>query len=700
MRNKSILRLATTIVAMAIATIGIIAKAQINISIDSIDLSIDKTSFKQKQGISDFYEFIPTEVGLNDKTKASTIPHTVKVATPAMSPMSLSQIPYNYTVDKTKGIGEIDINTKIDNGSLSHSVPISIYSSSSGIQPQLALSYNSLTGNGVAGYGWCINGVSTITTVNSNYYFDGSNYLPAKLDKTSAFSLDGMRLIKTQETSTNIIYESQQGNVKVYSYFPSGKYYFDVYYPDGRMATFGYKTATTARLTYPITRLEDGIGNYVDYSYTSTSEVYYLQECKYGKNTSQIGSVKFTYGNRTDHNNTYLAGRLIKTDKILTKVDTYHQSTLLRTYSLTYEHKNYNFLSKISCKAGSQELNPLIFYYGSDRYGDEGYFQTDMAILENYFSNTKVPDLVLSKATFNNLTTSDGLIAYPKFDVFGVSGYDKKGNCTYESRYSPTQNLLIFRNLGDYFCTPQKIQTGRGFQGLYGIDYNGDGNDELVRVNYYLQDNSNARVDLTMYNSNMTPTNTYFLLEGTFAESSRVSAVPRSFITGDFLGDGKTHLLAISSYKMPKRSSGSTGEVRSYSRTSMFNLSTQTKVYDSTPFLYDYFTDAIFAIDYDGDGKTDICVVNKDGTYVYSYQGSTFKQIAYTSSLKANDITGNKKKELLIGDLNGDGLIDFLLPPPPNAFTETKSPCWSCVGCTITNMPYMYVFKLKFTHPT
>ena len=670
------------LIAFFIATLG---KTQIKIQSDSISLDVNTEDFRKKNGSEEFYEFVhkKNEIVKPHGNSPKAAPKTVKSATPAMSPMSLSQIPYNYIIDKTKGVGEITIQSSVENGAAKHKVPIDIYASI-GLKPEIALSYNSFAENSEVGYGWSLEGVSCISVTHSNYYFDGANYKPLQLNKAAAFTLDGIRLIKLSETSSQITYQSEQGNIKVVSYIPSGRHYFDVYYPDGRIGTFGYTTNTSSfKIFYPLTKLKDAQGGFIDYTYTEENNIYYLTGISYGKINTKIGSVSFVYKLITDSRIAYIGGRLIKNTKLLSEIKSYFQSTLLRTYTLTHEANQYNFLTKISCKSGTQELNPLLFYYGSDYYGNSGYFQTDMALLESYFANSKAPDLVLNKGKFNSQTTSDGLIAYPRFDFFGVSGYDNKGNCTYESRYSTTQNLLIFKNLGDFFCTPQKVQTGRGFQGLYPVDYNGDGDDELVRVNYWLENNNQANMNITTYDKNMTARTATFLLEGTFAEGGRHSAVPRTFITGNFLGNGKTQLIAVSSYKMPQRQNGSEGEARSWSRTTMIDMENRNKVYDSTPFKFDYFKDVVFAIDYDGDGRTDICLINENGTYIYSYQDNTFKQIAHYASLKRGDITGSKKKELLVGDINGDGLTDFLLSPKKNDTYQKsyKLPCNQCNGC-------------------
>lgn len=58
-------------------------------------------------------------------------------------------------------------------------------------------------------------------------------------------------------------------------------------------------------------------------------------------------------------------------------------------------------------------------------------------------------------------------------------------------------------------------------------------------------------------------------------------------------------------------------------------------------------------------------------------------QIAYTSGIKSTDISGASKRELLVEDINGDGLTDFLLGPKKNDYwiEMKKRPCGECSGC-------------------
>lgn len=667
--------------------------AQISVGRDSLVIDPLKDEFMQEADEDGLYKIV-TEVNELSSEDSAVRSEVLSLDAPLLkpplkpldpfepldpllpAPPSLPELPSTVEIDRAKAVGEIPIQSRIENGSLTYSVPIEIYGGKNGHQPALALSYNSLMGNSIAGYGWCIGGLSYISICNSNYYYDGSNAKPISLDKNSAYSLDGSRLIKISETASQINYQTEHGNVKVTFYAPSGKYYFDVWYPDGKKVTLGYPTNTSAQITYPITKSVDAFGGYIDFTYLLDNNVYYVTEIKYGSNSTQYGAVKFTYQVRNDVQSSYIAGRLMKDSKLLSKIDTYYQSSmLLSTYTLSYDTSIYSFLSKISLKSNGKEVNPLMFYYGGE--SDESRFQTSTAFLETYFANSKAPDLILHKGKFNFLTRSEGLVAYPNFESYGITARDNKGNYLYGSKYDPAQNLLIYKNLGDYLCSPVKIQAGNGFQKLYPVDIDGDGNDELVRINYWLHDQNSAKVDITTYDKNMTARNASFLLEGTFAEGSRQSAVPRLFITGDFNGDGKMELVAVSGNKLPK------GETRTWSRTTMFNLESRTKIYDQIPFLFDYFKDALFAVDYNGDGRTDICLINGSGIYIYSYQGGTFVQIAYTGSIRNTDISSSSKRELLVEDINGDGLTDFLLGPKRNDYwiEMKKRPCSECSGC-------------------
>ena len=84
-------------------------------------------------------------------------------------------VPSSVAIDKTKAVGEIPIQLGVSpTGAVTYSVPIEIYPGVHGMQPQLAIAYNSMAGNGLLGMGWNISGLSSISRASKNYYFDGA----------------------------------------------------------------------------------------------------------------------------------------------------------------------------------------------------------------------------------------------------------------------------------------------------------------------------------------------------------------------------------------------------------------------------------------------------------------------------------------------------------------------------------------------
>ena len=78
------------------------------------------------------------------------------------------------------------------------------------------------------------------------------------------------------------------------------------------------------------------------------------------------------------------------------------------------------------------------------------------------------------------------------------------------------------------------------------------------------------------------------------------------------------------------------------SRALLVDLDNRKTLYDNECFdftLYPIDTskvrhaDRLIPMDYNGDGKTDICLININGTYVYEFTGNGFKQLAYSNAL-------------------------------------------------------------------
>lgn len=125
--------------------------------------------------------------GTTERSKllaVSTPPNPDLVSAPGSTPADVGTIAGNFGVT--------------DSGAASYSIPLKIPPGSAGLQPNLALNYNSQSGNGHLGVGWSLSGLSAITRCPKTLAQDGArvgvNY---DIDATNdAYCLDGARLVQ------------------------------------------------------------------------------------------------------------------------------------------------------------------------------------------------------------------------------------------------------------------------------------------------------------------------------------------------------------------------------------------------------------------------------------------------------------------------------------------------------------------------
>ena len=79
-------------------------------------------------------------------------------------------------------------------GAATYSIPIQVPPGTAGMQPNLSLNYNSQAGQGIAGIGWSLGGLSSITRCHRTIAQDGASSA-ITLTNADAFCLDGQRLM-------------------------------------------------------------------------------------------------------------------------------------------------------------------------------------------------------------------------------------------------------------------------------------------------------------------------------------------------------------------------------------------------------------------------------------------------------------------------------------------------------------------------
>lgn len=199
----------------------------------------------------------------------------------------------------------------------------------------------------------------------------------------------------------------------------------------------------------------------------------------------------------------------------------------------------------------------------------------------------------------------------------------------------------------------------------------------VIKINNLVVNNTD-QITFNVYRSNLYTglsslyTRTYnFSTVYTDSDNDK-SIQPKFYYTGDFNGDGKMEVLAVSVHHP-------FGDTSKPSKCYVFDLVGNKILYQNHVFSYNVEfvgtqqsdpkaannnTDRLFVMDYDGDGKTDICHINESGVNIYTFDvsGSTLtaRKVSTYTGLKKSDLAD---RDLLPGEYNGDGLMDFLVSP-------------------------------------
>lgn len=605
------------------------------------------------------------------------------------SVVALSTSPTGNSTDPTNTKGNLSVSPT--GGSL-YSIPIACPPGINGVVPKMELSYNSQSGNGAAGYGWNIGGLSSITRIPSTKYHDGT-IDPVDFNALDRFAFDGQRLILKSGVygAPGSVYETENfSTYKITSYgvHPSGANYgpayFKVEYPDGSVAYFGNSTDSRSLNDWSITYWENPQGVRISYTYVQSNNIINISSVKYGTKTTTapINEIQFIYKTRARPEQAYIGGQSFIRNTILSQISSKGNAVGYRNYFLTHESSSlgYERLTSITEKSGdlSKSLNPTVFYYDTTAESIQG--------------STVTTDLSVGNITSSNAATVSGDFngdGFMDFIIYPTTGADTK------------KKYWVFAGVNSGSTLDIGFQHNSGlFDEIFSVNYINYNNKLMplqgwttvqggVFTTYALAAYGIVQQDQKSYTF---PKHTYYSEHPLSCISTRppiihVEDIAKTFLSGDFNGDGLTDLVAVErnftySYLGPCDINDQPLNVTDtyYGATYFINLDRRitSNFVNTAGYINALSTSKLLIADFNGDGKSDIYVFDSGKVKIYGLNSSNQFTLLFTNTAADTNIALDKP--ILMGDYNGDGKTDFIIPK------TTGSAEWYKYSSTGTNL--------------
>ncbi len=560
------------------------------------------------------------------------------------------------SIDTTRSVGAIPLQEGISpSGARTYSIPIPTAAGFK-LVPNISLAYNSQSAEGWAGYGWDIQGLSCIRLINKNKYYHNEIKAAIVTASDPVFALDGIPLVQNEHVATSLDYplETSKGHILASpEYNLNNKICrFRVLFPNGISAIYGRTEPYNYNMAYyHITEMRDLEGNKITFNYTVDSSAGHdrITAIRYGYDSqgNYSGQISFSYTSASSAPVRYYAWDAITFDKRLTAIESSSDGEVLSRYSLTYTQKDNAYLiSRVDCTSGNYSLSPIELSYGSSPSSEyikkdivSGCIDLDPTIYSDEDDN------VFKRGKFMRNEYRDGVMIYLKTPT-------------------PSSRLSLVPRLEGGSTLNTDILLGNGFQTADAVDVDGDGIDEIVRVNSWVQNNMSA-IGINVYkcDNNGAPVlqyqQTVFVpgVTGFFP----MAPYARAYRFGDFDGDGKAELLTVAYNRSQP------GLNQGYVQTSFTTLiDIEAGELLCNQELFEFPHDRVSSLivnDIDSDGRTELCYATDTGFNIYRLQSSGSFSLESTLSSPTASVLSSTTRLYHLTDLNGDGYLDIIQAP-------------------------------------
>jgi virulence plasmid B protein len=332
----------------------------------------------------------------------------VQVITALSSVKDADVIAPSQPIPNQGWVGALPGSPSVEGGAATYRIPIEVAPGRAGMQPEVALTYSSRNGNGLAGVGWAVSAGSSIYRCPRTLAQDGGNR-PVQRDYNDRLCMDGQRLVTNVDPSSYGISGTEyRTEVDQFARIrlkngddTSWSSLFVVEHKNGRISHYAPFPGSGTPDTWYLVREFDRRGNCMVYNYQDWGNRTYpelvLYDIAYTGSSSSTNqgapetwqcnvdfvngrNVTFYYSDRPDNRTTYSYG----VPSAMTARLAYVQTSLggpwvqspqdIRRYDLSYTMSavtNRSLLTSVKLCAGgvcgAKQLPATIFSYQQDQ---------------------------------------------------------------------------------------------------------------------------------------------------------------------------------------------------------------------------------------------------------------------------------------------------------------------------------------------